>query len=159
MDMPCCLALQGVFHGWGRKLVPFIYLRFLHAVAGAVHPLGVLAGADPLGAVLDVRSFSAPRRSGLGGRQGEQGKDVPMGTEVPLGTKFYGNAIFVTTQSPKNPINAGKFGLCMPTEGPPLKLEREIQNPASSVPQKMPFSGDPFDPPDCSSHCTSKLVT
>ena len=23
MDMPCCLALEGVFHGWGRDLVPF----------------------------------------------------------------------------------------------------------------------------------------
>ena len=54
-------------------------------MAGAVHPLGDLAGADPLGVVLGVRSFSAPRSSGLGGRQGEQGRDVPAGTEVTLG--------------------------------------------------------------------------
>ena len=43
MDMPCCLALQGIFHGWGRDLVPFLFFsRFLHAVAVAGHPLGAL---------------------------------------------------------------------------------------------------------------------
>ena len=56
--------------------------RFLHAVAGGGHLLGDLAGADPLGMALDVRSCSVPRSSGLGGRQGEQGGNVPMGTEV-----------------------------------------------------------------------------
>ena len=71
---------------WGPFLI--IFPRFLHAVAGAVHPLGDLAGADPLGVALDVRAFRAPRSSGLGGRRGEQGKNVPAGTEVPLGTKF-----------------------------------------------------------------------
>ena len=86
------------YHGWGlkftfetpiKKKVPAaLLLRFLHAVAGAVHPLRDLAGADPLGVALGVRSFRAPRSSGLGGRQGEQGKNVPAGTEVPLGTKF-----------------------------------------------------------------------
>ena len=81
MDMPCCLALEGVFHGWGRDLGPFFnyFSRFLHAVAGAVHPLGDPASADPLAVALDVRSFRAPRSSGLGGRQGEQGKNVPRG--------------------------------------------------------------------------------
>ena len=45
MDMPCCLALEGIFHGRGRDLVPFFYFppRFLHAVADAGHPLGGLA--------------------------------------------------------------------------------------------------------------------
>ena len=63
---------------WG----PFfnIFSRFLHAVAGAVHPLGDPASADPLAVALGVRSFRAPRSSGLGGRHGEQGKDVPVGT-------------------------------------------------------------------------------
>ena len=23
MDLPCCLALEGFFHGWGRELGPF----------------------------------------------------------------------------------------------------------------------------------------
>ena len=72
-----------------KNTVPAALLpRFLHAVAGGGHPLGDLAGADPLGMALGVRSFSVPRSSGLGGRQGEQGKNVPVGTEVPLGTKF-----------------------------------------------------------------------
>ena len=44
MDIPFCLALQGVFHGRGRELVPFLYFsRFIHAAAGAGHPLGDLA--------------------------------------------------------------------------------------------------------------------
>jgi len=44
MDMPCCLALKGGFHGWGRELVPFCSSsRFLHAVAGAGHPPGGIA--------------------------------------------------------------------------------------------------------------------
>ena len=82
-------------HGWGlkftfetpieKKAPAAVLPRFLHAVADAVHLLGVLAGADLLGVVLDVRSFSAPRSLGLGGRQGEQGLDVPVGTEVTLG--------------------------------------------------------------------------
>ena len=80
---------------------PFLnYLtRFLHAVAGAVHPLGDLAGADPLGVALDVRSFRAPRCSGLGGRQGEQGTERARGDRsAPLYKLFKnGNAIFVTT--------------------------------------------------------------
>ena len=71
---------------WGPFFI--IFSRFLHAVAGAVHPLRVLAGAGPLGVAPDVHSFSAPRSSGLGGGQGEQGKDVPVGTEVPLGTNL-----------------------------------------------------------------------
>jgi hypothetical protein len=25
MDMPCCLALEGFFHGWGRDFGPFFY--------------------------------------------------------------------------------------------------------------------------------------
>ena len=37
----------------------------------------------------------------------------------------------------------------MPIEGPALKTERKIQNPASSEPQKRPFLGDRFGPPDC----------
>ena len=90
---------KGFYHGWGlkftfetsiKKKVPATrLLRFLHAVADAVRPLGNLAGADPLGMALDVRSFRAPRSSGLGGRQGEQGKNVPAGTEVPLGAKHF----------------------------------------------------------------------
>ena len=89
---------KGFYHGWGlkftfetpiKKKVPAaLLLRFLHAVAGAVHPLGDLAGADPLGMALGMRPSSAPRSSGLGGRRGEQGKNAPAGTEVPLGTKF-----------------------------------------------------------------------
>ena len=142
---------KGFCHGWGLKFtfetpikntVPAALLpRFLHAVAGGGHPLGDLAGADPLGMALGVRSFSVPRSSGLGGRQGEPGKNVPVGTEVPLGAEFLknGNAFFVTTQSPKRPIDAGKFDLCMPTEGLALKPERKLQNPASSEPQKRPF--------------------
>ena len=63
--------------------------------------------------------------------------------------KKNGNAIFVTTQSPKRPIDAGKIDLCMPTEGLALKTERKIQNPASSEPQKRPFLGDRLYPPDC----------
>ena len=43
MDMPCCLALEGDFHGWGRELCFLFFSRFLHAVAGAGHPLGGLA--------------------------------------------------------------------------------------------------------------------
>ena len=45
MDMPCCLALEGFFHGWSRELGPFFYFfyRLLHAVAGSGHPLGGLA--------------------------------------------------------------------------------------------------------------------
>ena len=62
---------------WGPFFINFS--RFLHAVAGAVHPLGDPASADPLAVALDVRSFRAPRSSGLGGRQGEQGKNVPRG--------------------------------------------------------------------------------
>ena len=72
-----------------KNTVPAALLpRFLHAVAGGGHPLGDLVGADPLGMALGVRSFSVPRSSGLGGRQGEQGENVPVGTEVPLGTKI-----------------------------------------------------------------------
>ena len=72
-----------------KNTVPAALLpRFLHAVAGGGHPLGDLAGADPLGMALGVRSFSAPRSTGLGGRQGEQGRDVPAGTEVTLGAEF-----------------------------------------------------------------------
>ena len=67
---------------------PHFCPRFLHDVVDVVHPLGVLVGADPLGMAPDVRSFRAPRTSGLGGRQGEQGQDVPVGTEVPLGAEF-----------------------------------------------------------------------
>ena len=62
---------------WGPFFI--IFFRFLHAVAGAVHPLGDPAGADPLEVALDLRSFRAPRSSGLGGRQGEQGENVPRG--------------------------------------------------------------------------------
>ena len=40
MDMPCCLALEGIFHRWGCELVLLLFSRFLHAVAGAGHPLG-----------------------------------------------------------------------------------------------------------------------
>ena len=46
MDMPCCLALEEVFHGWGHKLCfSRVFSRFLHHddVAGAGHPLGGLA--------------------------------------------------------------------------------------------------------------------
>ena len=45
MDMPCCIALEGVFYGWGCELVPFFvfFFRLLHAVAGAGHPLGGIA--------------------------------------------------------------------------------------------------------------------
>ena len=45
MDLPCCLALEGFFHGRGRELGPFFISppRFLHAVAGAGHPLRGLA--------------------------------------------------------------------------------------------------------------------
>ena len=60
-----------------------------------------------------------------------------------------GNAIFVTTQSPKMPINAVKCDLCMSTEGLPLKPETKIQNPASSEPTKRPFLGDRLVPPYC----------
>ena len=87
---------KGFCHGWGLKFtfetpikntVPAALLpRFLHAVAGGGHPLGDLVGADPLGMALGVRSFSVPRSSGLGGRQGEQGENVPVGTEVHLVT-------------------------------------------------------------------------
>ena len=85
--------------------------RFLHAVADAVHPLGDLAGADPLGVALDVRSFSAPRSSGLGGRQGEQGKDVPVGTEVPLSAelKKMGMRFVLQPSHQKDPSMLGKL--------------------------------------------------
>ena len=83
------MRYKGFYHGWGLKFtfetpikntVPAALLpRFLHAVAGAVHPFGDPASADPLAAALGVRSFRAPRSSGLGGRQGEQGKNVPRG--------------------------------------------------------------------------------
>ena len=91
---------KGFCHGWGLKFtfetpikntVPAALLpRFLHAVhvAGGGHLLGDLADADPLGMALDVCPFSAPRRSGLWGRQGEHGTNVSVGTEVPLGAKF-----------------------------------------------------------------------
>ena len=49
MHMPCRLALEGVFHAWGRDLVrmPFFFLlKIFHAVAGAHHPLGALADAS-----------------------------------------------------------------------------------------------------------------
>ena len=55
MDMPCCLALEGFFHGWGRDLVLFFYFfqgssMAVHAVAGSGHPLGGLADvADDCG--------------------------------------------------------------------------------------------------------------
>jgi hypothetical protein len=51
MDMPCCLALEGFFHGWGRELGPFFFFssRFLHAVADAGHPLGGLADVADCG--------------------------------------------------------------------------------------------------------------
>ena len=57
MDMPCCLALEGIFNGWGRELVPFFFLRFLHVVAGAGHALGGLAGVAD-----DERRFSLAHR-------------------------------------------------------------------------------------------------
>ena len=86
---------KGFCHGWGLEFTfetpiknTVLAARFLHAVAGGSHPLGDLAGADPLRMALGMRPSSAPRSSGLGGRRGEQGKNAPAGTEVPLGTKF-----------------------------------------------------------------------
>ena len=49
MNMPCCLALEGLFHGRGREFGPFPPSRFLHAVASAGHPLGGLADAAGYG--------------------------------------------------------------------------------------------------------------
>ena len=84
-------------HELKRKSRPHFCPRFIHAVADAIHPLGVLVGVDPLGVAPDVRSFGAPRSSGLGGRQGKQGRYVPMGTEVTWSRIFKnGNAVFVT---------------------------------------------------------------
>ena len=104
--------------------------RFLHAVAGSVHPLGDLVGADPLGVAPNVRHFGAPRSSGLGRCHGDQGRSVPMGTAVPLGAelKNNGNAIFVTAQVPNR---NGKFTAYVPSECPALKKERRSENPWS----------------------------
>ena len=131
------------------------FSRFLHAVAGAGHPPGALAGADPLGVALDVRSFRAPRSPGLGGAAGRAGQERTHGDRSAPRCKLFflkGNAIFVTTQSPKRRIDAGKFDLRMPTEGPALKTERKIQNPASSEPQERPFLGGRFGSPCCTFH-------
>ena len=49
MGLPCCLALEGFFHGWGRELGSFLFFssRFLHAVADAGHlPRGPADVAD-----------------------------------------------------------------------------------------------------------------
>ena len=150
--MPCCLALEGVFHGWGRDLGPFHYYfpqispcrgRRSPSVRGSGERGSPCAGA---GRTL----FPRPAKLGPWGAAGRAGQEyAPRGPKYPSVKNKNGNAIFVTTQSPKMPIDAGKFDLCMPTEGLPLKTETKIQNPASSEPQKRPFLGDRFGPPYC----------
>ena len=142
---------KGFCHGWGLKFtfetpikntVPAALLpRFLHAVAGGGHPLGDLAGADPLGMALGVRSFSVPRSSGLGGRQGEQGKNVPVGTEVPLGTKFKktGTRFLLQPSHQKGPSMLGKLTCVCPPRVRPLKQrEKSKTQPPVSL-KKGPF--------------------
>ena len=148
MDMPCCLALEGVFHGWGRDLGPFFYLfsfRFLHAVAGAAHPLGDPASADPLAVALGVRSFRAPRSSGLGGRQCEQGKNVPAGTEVPLGTKFKktGTRFLLRPSHQECPSMLGNLTCVCPPRVRPLKQREKskTQPPVSLKKGHLLFRG------------------
>ena len=99
-----------------------LFSRFLRAVADAVHSLGDLAGADLLEVALGVRTFRALQSSGLRGKQGEQGKNVNAGTEIPLGTKTKnGNAVCVTTQSPKRPTEVVETLKWLNTD---TKLER-----------------------------------
>ena len=51
MDMPCCLALEGIFHGRCRDLVPIFFVFKIppcrgRLVAGAGHELGALVDAS-----------------------------------------------------------------------------------------------------------------
>jgi hypothetical protein len=153
MDMPCCLALEGVFHGWGRDLGPFFnYFFQISPCRGRRSPsVGGSGERGSPGGGAGRSRFPRPTKLGPWGAAGRAGQERTRGDRSTPRYKILknGNAIFVTTQSPKRPIDAGKFDLCMPTEGPALKTERKIQNPASSEPQKRPFLGDRFVPPYC----------
>ena len=112
-----------------RKSRPHCCPRYLHAVADAVHPLGVLAGTDPLAVAPDVHYFSAPRSSGLGGWQGEQGRDVPVGTKVPLGTEKKKKAMRVLLQ-PRHqtgPWMLGKLRHTYPSSVRHLKQREKVK--------------------------------
>ena len=124
---------------------PFFIIspRFLDAVAGAVHPLGDLAGADPLGVALGVRSFRAPRSLGLQGRQGEQDKNVPAGTEVPLCTKFKktGTRFLLQPSHQKRPSILGYLTFVCPPRVRHLK-QREQCKPQPPLPPVSLQKGD-----------------
>ena len=77
-----------------------------------------------------------------------------MGTEVPLGAEFKknGNAIFVTTQPPNRPMDAGEVTTYTPFSSVRHLKQREkskTQTPVSLTVYYRPLLGDRFGSPDC----------
>ena len=163
MDMPCCLALEGVFHGWGRDLGPFFYYFFqISPCRGRRSPsVGGSGERGSPGGGAGRLLFPRPAKLGPWGAAGRAGQRRTRGnrSNPQCKLKKNGNAMFVTPQSPNRPMGAGEFTACMPLECPALNTERNIQNPASSEPQSRPLLGDRLVPLDCSESACSTMPT